>query len=472
MRVEVFVARRGLTGIAMIISLMLAAASTAGPAAAGVSRSVSRDSEAPAAPGSPLWLSRNCCGIAESVAASPAGGAVFVTGDAGGAGGFLVYNTVGLDATTGAQLWATRYNGPGSGYDFVSTVAVSPDGGMVFVTGSSTGLSPGLDYATVGYNAATGAQVWASRYNGPANGYDAANKLVVSPDGHTVFVTGSSRAGTADDYTTIAYDAGTGAQLWVSRYNGAASRGDVAYSLAVSPSGETVYVTGASEGARSRDDYATVAYDASTGARRWVSRYNGRANARDIATSVAVDPSGSTVYVTGLSRGASSGNDYATVAYNAATGARRWASRYNGTGNGSDIANSLAVDPAGHTVFVTGESTGAAGNTDYATAAYNAQTGAPRWVKRYQGPANSGDSGEKVTVGRGGRTAYVTGFSGGGDATIAYGAATGARRWIRHFPGAAASLAVGPTGDVVYVTGGVPVGNGSHSYFGTIAYRG
>ena len=417
MHADVFVARRGLTGIAMIISVVLAAAGTAGQASAGVSRSAGRDSVAPAAPGSQLWVSRNCCGVAESVAASPAGGAVFVTG-------------------------------------------------------SSTGVSPELDYATVGYDAATGAQVWASRYNGPANGYDAANKLVVSPDGDTVYVTGSSRAGAADDYTTIAYNAATGAQRWVSRYNGAASRGDIAYSVAVSPGGETVYVTGASEGARSRDDYATVAYDAATGARRWVSRYNGRANGRDIAASVAVSSGGSTVYVTGLSRGASSGDDYATVAYNAATGARRWASRYNGTGNGSDIATSLAVGPAGHTVFVTGESIGAAGKTDYAAAAYSAQTGSPRWVKRYQGPGNSGDSAEKVAVGRGGRTVYVTGFSGGDDATVAYGAATGARRWIRRFPGAAASLAVGPSGDVVYVTGGVAVGNGSHSYFGTIAYSG
>jgi hypothetical protein len=71
-----------------------------------------------------------------------------------------------------------------------------------------------------------------------------------------------------------------------------------------------------------------------------------------------------------------------------------------------------------------------------------------------------------------GQVVYVTGFSGGDDATVAYGAATGVRRWIRRFPGGAASLAVGPAGNVVYVTGGMPVGNGSHSYFGTIAYSG
>jgi hypothetical protein len=77
------------------------------------------------------------------------------------------------------------------GYPVASAVAVSPDGSRVFVTGiRDGGRATGADYATVACSAATGRQLWASRYNGPANGDDGANAVGVSPSGRSVFVTG------------------------------------------------------------------------------------------------------------------------------------------------------------------------------------------------------------------------------------------------------------------------------------------
>ena len=131
-------------------------------------------------------------------------------------------------------------------------------------------------------------------------------------------------------------------------------------SVAVSPGGTRVFVTGTSQGTGSHKDYATVAYSAATGARLWVQRYNGPGNGDDDVSSVAVSPGGTRVFVTGASQGSGSREDYATVAYSAATGARLWVQRYNGPANGDDEAFSVAVSPGGTRVLVTGTSQGAA----------------------------------------------------------------------------------------------------------------
>ena len=96
-----------------------------------------------------------------------------------------------------------------------------------------------------------------------------------------------------------------GAQLWLSRVAGGAM------SLAVSPDGSTVYVTGFSQGGATDDDYATVADDAVTGAQLWAQRWSGHGSYADFAESVAVSPDGGTVFVTGFSQGGNS----RTIAY-------------------------------------------------------------------------------------------------------------------------------------------------------------
>jgi hypothetical protein len=82
-----------------------------------------------------------------------------------------------------------------------------------------------------------------------------------------------------------------------------------------SPDGSTVFVTGWVASGQRGDDYATVAYDAATGVREWGRRYNGPNDSGDVAHAVAVSPDGSRVFVTGYSGGVQTGSDYATVAY-------------------------------------------------------------------------------------------------------------------------------------------------------------
>ena len=100
-----------------------------------------------------------------------------------------------------------------SRYDIATAIVVSLDGSMVFVTGRSTGRSTGsrtqYDYATGAYDASTGARLWVKRFSGPGKHDDYARSIGAAPDGNRLFVTGSS-VGSADnnDYATLAYGTG------------------------------------------------------------------------------------------------------------------------------------------------------------------------------------------------------------------------------------------------------------------------
>ena len=205
------------------------------------------------------------------------------------------------------------------------------------------------------------------RYNGPANDEEEAHAITVDTSGN-VYVTGHSvGSGTQEDYATIKYNA-SGTEEWVTSYNGQANLNDHATAIAVDASGN-VYVTGLSVGSGTQEDYATVKYD-SSGQQQWVARYDGPANLNDDARAIAVDGSGN-VYVTGFSIGLGTGFDYATVKYDSA-GQEQWVVRYNGPANLDDDAYAIAVDASGN-VYVTGYSTVDAitGQTDYTTIKYS-----------------------------------------------------------------------------------------------------
>jgi len=344
-------------------------------------------------------------------------------------------------------------------------VAVSPDGATVFVTGTSGGAS-NSDFATVAYRAADGTQLWAARYNGPANGNDNAAAVSVARDGTKVFVTGGSfrNGGESSGMATVAYRASDGARLWAARLN--SPFGNTGARAIVSPGGNRVFVTGQVQSKTANAQYGTVAYNAATGARLWARRYAGMG-----ATSIAVSPDLAKVYVTGESH-----FNYGTLAYSARTGTRLWARFYGGR-RSREFANSVAVSPGG-TVLVTGGSRDPNLNTDYATVAYS-PAGRQLWVRRYSGPGNHSDIASAVALGNG--RVYVTGSSWGGSvtgddyATIAYNVRTGTRVWVRRYNGPASrgddASSLAARGGRVFVTGG-SAGTTSGDDYATIAYNG
>jgi outer membrane protein assembly factor BamB len=397
-------------------------------------------------------------------------------------------------APPGARLWFRRYNGPQHGLDMATSMAVSRTGRQVFVTGLSQDGGPGgYDYATVAYSAATGRQVWVRRY---VSRY-AWGAAMVAVSRTRVFVTGTILRRYSSHAATVAYSAATGRQLWVRRrefaYSASAgsimvnaagttvfvvdSGGTLAYSagsgrqlwfqrslsgaVVLNPSGTTLFAASGS---------APIAYSAATGAQLWVGKAPPGTSVV-MAESVTMNATGTALFVTGSSEN----GHYGTAAYSAATGAQLWASYYAAPGDAGDAASSIAVNPAGTTVFVTGQRTVPAEygfNGAYSTVAYDAATGSQLWVRSATGATSDEQDGDyytpSVAVSPNGDTVYFTG-SINGYKTIAYNAATGATRWARHHPGTgtdhAATIAVDRRGDEVFVTGT------SSSDYGTVAYR-
>jgi uncharacterized delta-60 repeat protein len=277
------------------------------------------------ASGAEQWVARyDGPASSDDVAAALAldvSGNVYVTGRSAGSGTSADYATVKYDAS-GALQWAARYDGPADSDDVATALAID-DSGNVYVTGWSAGPGTSTDYATVKYDTA-GIQQWVARYDGPAGSEDDATALAVDHFGD-VFVTGRSTGlGTSYDFATVKYDA-TGAQMWAARYDGPANSDDEAIALAVDASG-SAYVMGSSAGSGTSADYATLKYDAS-GSQKWAARYDGPGNISDDAAALAIDASGF-VYVTG-STGFANGRQYTTIKYGQIEGGYPYSAGWN-----------------------------------------------------------------------------------------------------------------------------------------------
>jgi hypothetical protein len=388
------------------------------------------------------------------VVVSPDGSMVYSTGtsvyDTTDPGHFA---TVAVDARTGERTWSAAYQSSTDPdqRDTATRLAVSPDGSKVFVTGDSMcGCGGGgFDgFSTVAYDAATGTRLWVARYAQQAPG---GYSIAVSPDGTKVFVNGGA-PGYSNPATTIAYDAATGNQLYV--IPDPATRVPW-HALAASPDSSTLYVATDNS---SPCQYQVAAYDASNGTPLWTATYpDCDADGHMV---LAVSPDGSRVYMVG------SHHESDVVAWNASTGAQLWATTNPGMTVDGDIMPQLAVSPDGTEVVVVGDPACVphCGDTPLLTAAYDAATGTRLWQSSYDSGATNYPM--DVAVSADSSLVFVTSQEQMPCAPpwctttpvnaplIAYDAGTGAEAWVTDYQNNSSfALAVSPNGANVYIAG-------------------
>jgi len=326
--------------------------------------------------------------------------------------------------SAGNQMWFATIAGPGASDEEAKGAALDPDGN-IYIT-ASTGLYPDFDIMTVKYTS-QGTEYWRRTYAGTGGRADVPVGIAVDTLGNS-YVTGYTiAAGDSSGWVTMKRSNGNGSPLWT-----AIRIGGLPAAIALGPD-NAVYVTGYSA-PEYLEDYATVKYS-TDGVEQWASFYDYSDNATDQAVAITVDAAGN-AYVTGTSASAPPPgglNQYATVKYANDSGAEMWVARYAGEdGNNAPAAIALGTSA----VYVTGSSQGPAGDDDYATVAYDKNSGSQLWATRFDGPAGKDDDAADLAVLPSGMI-LVTGtcidFDDKGDfVTVRYTAA-GEQEWVLRY---------------------------------------
>jgi DNA-binding beta-propeller fold protein YncE len=293
---------------------------------------------------------------AGEVAVSSDGGAVFVTGFPG--------VVIAYDASTGHRLWVDLLRDR-----FLDEALIAdPDGRRVYVVGS-VGRVPN-DIVTIAYGTKNGVELWRRRFEWREtwSHYPRAVALVDS----AIFVTASAwpvRNANASRLITLAYETGSGSLRWIRRFDGAPGEPDLASDIGVDAVTGAVVVSGISGFSF---DIATVAYDLVSGDRRWTASYDGGGDYDEVDDLVTDAASAQTYILATLwGEGIMERDDFGLIAYDTATGSLDWAVRYGGPGELRDQADALAVSPDGQRLYVTGSSADSEGNYDSVVLAYS-----------------------------------------------------------------------------------------------------
>lgn len=314
------------------------------------------------------------------VAVDAAGNAVVVGASWDGAQNDLV--VVKFSSSTGAVLWSALRNGAGT-YEGPGGLAVAGDG-SVYVADASWGGPQAIvvKYASSADPAhpGKGLELWHYTLSGAGSSPSVnAYALALDRAGNAYLAGDRSSLNTENDAFILKVSP-AGKRRWLRTWDGSAHEFDTAGQLTVS--GRSVYAAGNSESKHRKTDVFMLRYD-TAGHRLWARTWDDGSRQSDNVGGMQVDGAGNAYAVDNV---ALSGNRQKIVLCKyTPSGRLAWQKGYRGTtGEYGPNAGGLAVSGAGD-AWVSGYFYRPSAVTQMLTLKY-AASGARRWARRWDGP--------------------------------------------------------------------------------------
>lgn len=358
------------------------------------------------------WVQRyngeaNSFDIASGMIPDPNGG-ILVYGSSIGTGTLTDFAIVKYSAE-GNQLWVAKYNAEANLSDQINEAVLSNDG-SIYVAGFITTIDNNTKFSTAKFSQ-NGNLLWLrvieeSGYN---SGYG--ETVVVGSTGQIVCA-GVLRSSSDEYKTTLASYSRDGVLERKVIFNSFGNCFPI--SIQAGSSG-SIFLAYEKSVVNNGSDIAIAKFDSSLNM-IWERIFSGNAaSSADRPTDMKLDRSGN-ILVSGSILNASSSADY-FVAKISIDGNVLWQNQYGGIF--SDIPSSISTDNSGN-CFVTGNSRNGAGlgAEDILTIKINAN-GVLEWTSLYNGSANGSDGGNSVAVDTNGYV-YVGGYSDRGSVQVTY----------------------------------------------------
>jgi hypothetical protein len=255
------------------------------------------------------------------------------------------------------MTWNQAYGQPDT-IDWMATCLDTEDN--IIITGNKKAAGGNTNIFTAKFDE-DGDLLWIEHYTYTSNQKDYG--VAVTTDGNNnIYIAGTSYINSTNgyDFTVIMYDE-DGNEEWVSNYNGTGSGDDIA--TAIAEYDGSVFVTGISKGDTTLEDYVTIKYN-SSGVQQWASRYD-YTKLVEIPAAIEIDDNGN-VLITGASGSSVLNWDITTVLYNNSTGSQISSRRVTGSGYGLNQPADMRKDYLGN-IIITGQVMNQQNNYDIKT---------------------------------------------------------------------------------------------------------